>query len=107
MAYALPPLSHHTKYLKTFLKTPLATTIGEIPCAPLAPNQHESPAYITQQAVVSILYQVPTVDMMNDLYLRGCNATMCLYHTMHSETIYKRFSDTQKAAVCGWCNVRS
>ena len=45
--------------------------------------------------------------MMNDLYLKGCNATMRLYHDLHSDTIYKRFSDTQKAALCGWCGVRS
>jgi len=99
VAYALPLLSHHTEHLKTFLKPCLATTVGEILRAP--PAQNQSPAYIVQQAVALIPNQMPTMDMMNDLYMQGCNSTMRLYHDMHLETIYKRFSDVQKAAVCG------
>jgi len=108
MSYALPQLTHKTQHLKDFLRGCLETTLGKLtlPPPPEPPPAFAAtqPAQMTQQILAGC---TPTIEMMNDLYLKGCNVMMCLYHNLHSNTIYKQFSNTQKAVLCGWCRAQS
>mmetsp|Transcript_29878 Transcript_29878/g.62423 ORF Transcript_29878/g.62423 Transcript_29878/m.62423 type:complete len:103 (+) Transcript_29878:1173-1481(+) len=102
MSYTLLQLIHKTQHLKDFLCCRIETTLGKLPLPPppgpppaFTPTQH---AQTAQQALAGC---TPTIEMMNDSYSKECNATMCLYHDLHSNTIYERSSSTQKGALCG------
>jgi hypothetical protein len=81
---------HHTQHLKTFVKQRLVTTIGAAPFSQPEGNPPQfstHPSHMAEQAVASITARTPTMDMMDEVYMKGCNATMRLYHDMHSDTI--------------------
>ena len=55
--------------------------------------------------MASMHIHAPVAGDISNIYSKGINDTMRMYHEMQSDTIFKKFLPEQKAAIMGFCGV--
>ena len=99
-----------SKALKKRMKDRLVETLGQPPMrepdgAPpafSAPNPMEA----AQAAAAAVAAASPSLNALSETYAQGVHDAMRQHHETTSDTVYKRFSNHQRAAIMGWCRVR-
>jgi hypothetical protein len=115
LAYNFPVLHLPSKKLREDLKSRLDRTLGTR--APTRPEGQPPAVYtprLTEQVAELALLSMQNRGGMagggddgTDMYLKGVEHAMRLNAEQNSDTVYKRFTANQKAAVCGFCGVTS